>query len=122
MNIVSNAIKYSPEKTNIKITYRVSDGEHVIGVSDQGIGIPAGEQDKVLEGYYRASNAATVQADGTGLGLWVSKRIVEENGGRLWLNSKVGHGTTVYIALPAAGATSLQPVESAASEKLDQGS
>lgn len=100
MNIVSNAIKYSPEKTSITINYRVSGNEHILSVKDEGIGIPSDEQEKVLGGYYRASNASTVQAHGTGLGLWVSRKIVEENGGRLWLNSKISHGTTVYIAMP----------------------
>ncbi len=101
MNIVSNAIKYSPDKTKITVNYRLADNEHIVSVKDEGIGIPSDEQEKVLEGYYRATNASTVQAHGTGLGLWVSKKIVEENGGRLWLNSRVANGTTVYIAMPA---------------------
>ena len=111
MNIVSNAIKYSPEKTTIHIDHRIAANEHIISVKDQGIGIPSDEQEKVLEGYYRASNAATVQSHGTGLGLWVSKKIIEENGGRLWLNSKIDHGTTVSVALPVA--TAQQPAKSA---------
>lgn len=124
MNIVSNAIKYSPEKTTISIAYRYSAKEHIISIQDQGIGIPADEQEKVLKGYYRASNADTVQAHGTGLGLWVSKKIIEENYGRLWLNSKIDHGTTIFIALPEAPTkvSRQQPVKSAESASQDQDS
>ena len=122
MNIVANAIKYSPDNTNIMVGYREASGEHIVSVKDEGIGIPSDEQEKVLEGYYRATNATTVQAHGTGLGLWVSKKIVEENGGRLWLNSRVANGTTVYIAMPVSTLTSQPPAKSAASKKPDQDS
>lgn len=122
MNIVSNAIKYSPEKTAITVGYRTSAYEHIVSIKDEGIGIPSDEQEKVLGGYYRATNAATVQAHGTGLGLWVSKKIIEENGGRLWLNSKLDHGTTIYIALPVAVATGQLPAKSAASKQPEQDS
>lgn len=124
MNVISNAIKYSPDKSTISIVYRLSGKEHIIGVQDTGIGIPADEQDKVLQGYYRATNATNVQANGTGLGLWVSKKIIEENGGRLWLNSRLDHGTTVFISLPVANEvpTRPQPVKSAGSKTPDQDS
>lgn len=103
MNIVSNAIKYSPEESEITLTHRVSNNsEHVFAVQDQGIGIPYDEQAKVLEGYYRATNANNLHAHGTGLGLWVSKKVIEQHGGRLWLNSIEDKGTTIFIALPAS--------------------
>lgn len=102
MNVISNAIKYSPHKSTVTISYRLSNKEHVFAVSDQGIGIPASEQEKVLGGYYRASNAQAAQAKGTGLGLWVSRMTIEEHNGRMWLNSVEGKGTTVSIALPVA--------------------
>lgn len=102
MNIISNAIKYSREHTNIALIYRKAEREHQIGIKDHGIGIPADEQAKVLGGYYRASNATAVQAHGTGLGLLVTQKIIEQHGGRLWFNSKLNEGTTIYIALPIA--------------------
>lgn len=101
MNIVSNAIKYSPENSQIKLAYTLQDNLHVISVTDKGIGIPEAEQSKVLEGYYRASNAQKLQSHGTGLGLWVSKLVLEDHGGGLWLVSKEGQGTTVHMAIPA---------------------
>lgn len=124
MNIVANAIKYTRDHDTVSITYRrTSDHEHIISVEDHGIGIPADEQTKVLEGYYRATNASEVQAHGTGLGLWLTRKIVQEHGGRLWLNSKVGKGTTVYVALPDVGSTTRQqPAKSAQSKQSGQDS
>lgn len=122
MNILANAIKYSPEKSTVTIHYRQSSNrEHIISIEDTGIGIPREEQTKVLEGYYRASNANSVQAHGTGLGLWVTRMIIEEHNGRLWLNSELGKGTTIFLALPDAG-SSPAPAESADSTSVDLGS
>lgn len=126
MNIVANAIKYSHAHETVVMTYRKSpEGEHIISVQDHGIGIPHDEQQKVLEGYYRASNASKVQAHGTGLGLWLTRKIVKEHGGRLWLNSIDGKGTTIFIALPDADKNTSkrpQPVKSAESNSRDQDS
>lgn len=126
MNIVANAIKYTHAHDTVSLRYRKSPaGEHIISVQDHGIGIPHDEQDRVLEGYYRATNAGKVQAHGTGLGLWLTRKIIQEHGGRLWLNSTDGKGTTIYFALPdaAKGATKRpQPAKSAGSNSQDQDS
>lgn len=100
MNILSNALKYSPENSTVTLQYHTERQSHVISISDEGIGIPPEEQAKVLEGYYRASNARKVQASGTGLGLWMAKLIIEEHGGTLSLESSLGKGTTIHAALP----------------------
>jgi len=100
MNVVSNAIKYSPEHSVVTITYKLQHGGHLFAVRDHGIGIPEEEQAKVLEGYYRATNAQKIQAHGTGLGLWLCRLVIEQHGGEVWLKSRVGQGTTIYIALP----------------------
>lgn len=102
MNVFSNAIKYSKDATTIEITHQLGAKEHIIGVTDRGIGIPPTEMPKVLGGYYRATNATAVEVHGTGLGLLVTKKIIEQHGGKLWLESKLGEGTTVYISLPIA--------------------
>lgn len=102
MNIVSNSVKYGFEGSAINLRYKLDNGEHIISIEDHGIGIPKAEQDKVLGGYYRAANATKVQARGTGLGLWITKLIIEEHGGRLWIKSHENEGTTVYVALPAS--------------------
>lgn len=100
MNIVSNAIKYSPEDSTIDLTYRIEGSTHIVGIRDHGIGIPKDEQAKVLEGYYRAKNATKIQAHGTGLGLWLCRLVVEQHGGRVWLESEENKGTTIYASLP----------------------
>lgn len=123
MNIVANAIKYSPEGSTITIGYRFDDkNEHVFSIQDEGIGIPHDEQEKVLDGYYRASNVTSLHATGTGLGLWTSKLTIEQHGGRLWINSLAGKGTTIYIALAASPANEAATGESAEAAPQDQSS
>jgi signal transduction histidine kinase len=100
-NVLSNAIKYSPKDSKVEVALHTDGKEHVIGIRDHGIGIPKSEQKKVLEGYYRAGNATKLKSYGTGLGLWITKLIIEQHHGKLWLTSKVNNGTTVFIALPA---------------------
>lgn len=104
-NIVSNAIKYSPSGGAIEIGYHTEKNSHTIGVRDYGIGIPRHAQTKVLKGYYRAPNATKVKAHGTGMGLWVTKMILEQHHGKLRLTSEPGKGTTIFATLPAHKAT-----------------
>ncbi len=108
VNIISNAIKYSPMDGVILVTYEENENEHIIAIKDEGIGIPKEELDKVLQGYYRATNATKMQSNGTGLGLWLSRLIVEQHGGRLWLESQVRKGTTAFMALPKMNKSELQ--------------
>lgn len=105
MNLVSNAIKYSTKASTITITYKRQNDFHVVSIRDHGIGIPKNEQAKVLQGYYRAANATKVQANGTGLGLWVTRLIFEQHGGRIWLESELNKGTTMYVELPVPNST-----------------
>lgn len=104
MNLVSNSIKYAYDGTTITISYKTDNNLHIFSVSDKGIGIPKSEQEKVLQGYYRAENAHEVQAHGTGLGLWIARLIVEEHGGKIWLESEQNKGTTIFVALPKVAA------------------
>ncbi len=100
MNIVSNAIKYSPDTAQITIEYLHEKGQHVISVKDSGIGIPKDEIGRVMEGYYRARNTTKIESHGTGLGLWVTKLIIQEHKGKIWIESAENVGTTVHVALP----------------------
>ncbi len=100
MNIVSNAIKYSRPETTVEFGYHQEDERQVVSIRDWGIGIPKSDQAKVLEGYYRARNAVKIQAHGTGLGLWITRLIIEQHGGQLWLESHESKGTTIFVSLP----------------------
>lgn len=105
-NVLSNAIKYSRPDTKVVIGYeRAQDGGHIVSFADQGIGIPSNEQASVWEGFYRASNTIAHDINGTGMGLYLTREIIEQHGGRAWLESQEGVGTTVYVELPD---TSLQ--------------
>lgn len=121
MNILSNAIKYSPPSSTIELSYQANVTEHIVSIKDHGIGIPEGEQTKVLDGYYRATNATVMEAHGTGLGLWVTRKIIEQHGGRLWLESKLDHGTTIFVALPIVKFTGPGRAPLAGAGSLDLG-
>ncbi|HAC55863.1 TPA: hypothetical protein DCF80_00030 [Candidatus Saccharibacteria bacterium] len=99
-NLISNAIKYSKPSTSVVVDYQRVDGQHLISIKDHGIGIPKREQEKVFAGFYRASNAIQHDASGTGMGLYMSRSTVEQHGGKLWLISETGKGTTAFIRLP----------------------
>ncbi|HSX24248.1 MAG TPA: PAS domain-containing sensor histidine kinase [Candidatus Saccharimonadales bacterium] len=99
-NLLSNAIKYTPAKGNVRIGLERQKGNLVFSVTDTGYGIPSSQQDKIFQKFFRASNAASVEASGSGLGLYLSKRIAENMGGDLRFNSREGQGTTFYFIQP----------------------
>jgi signal transduction histidine kinase len=106
-NIVTNAIKYSPEETSVtvSVTHNSTKNTVVVTIMDSGIGIPSDEQAQVLSGFYRATNARTKVHAGTGIGLYISKKIIEAHKGSLEIISpNVGsdRGTTVVVSLPLA--------------------
>ncbi len=101
-NLVSNAYKYSPEGTSVTVRV-VEEGEYVhIDVADQGMGIPQEEQAQLFEKFFRSKEVINRGINGTGLGLFVVKHLVTAHGGRIWLTSEVGKGTTVSFTLPKA--------------------
>lgn len=100
VNLVSNAIKYSPEDTTVKITSKKSDKNTVIEIKDQGYGIPPEELPKIFDKFYQIEHHMTRKVGGTGLGLAIVKEIVELHKGKIDVKSKVGKGTTFTISLP----------------------
>lgn len=98
MNLVSNAIKYSPKNTNIHIKIEESDTSVTLQVQDQGIGIPAEEQGQLFDRFFRAKNANNIQ--GTGLGLNIVKQYVVLMNGTIDFKSEVNKGTTFFIKWP----------------------
>ncbi|MEW9108551.1 cell wall metabolism sensor histidine kinase WalK [Cytobacillus gottheilii] len=99
-NIISNALKYSPEGGKVAFQIEDQEGFIVISISDQGVGIPKENLSKIFERFYRVDKARTRKLGGTGLGLAIAKEMVEAHGGKIWADSVEGKGTTVSFSLP----------------------
>ncbi len=102
-NLISNAVKYTPEKGKIDINVDKKKTTVEISVKDNGYGIPKKEQYRVFEKFYRSDKAITSETEGTGLGLFIVKSVIESSGGRVWFDSAEGKGSTFYISLPLTG-------------------
>ncbi|MCM3762812.1 cell wall metabolism sensor histidine kinase WalK [Alkalihalobacillus oceani] len=99
-NIISNAMKYSPEGGNVVITL-LHQGHNVrVSISDQGMGIPRENQGKIFDRFYRVDKARARSVGGTGLGLAIAKELVHAHRGEIWVQSEYGEGTTIYFTLP----------------------
>ncbi|MDD4989105.1 MAG: HAMP domain-containing sensor histidine kinase [Candidatus Pacebacteria bacterium] len=99
-NLIENAVTYSKSGTTIKVELTSQKDELVVAVSDQGIGIPKGEQSKIFTEFFRATNAIHQRRDGIGLGLFIVKNVVEGQGGRVWFETEEGKGTTFFFTVP----------------------
>jgi K+-sensing histidine kinase KdpD len=108
-NLLSNAIKYSPEGGPISVQGRGDDRQLLIQVSDQGMGIPSEDLERVFERFYRVENEITQAVSGAGLGLAVCRGIVEAHGGRIWVESSVDVGSTFYFTLPVLSKACPEP-------------
>jgi signal transduction histidine kinase len=99
-NLVSNAIKFTPEGGRVDVRIRTVKNRAVLEVRDSGMGIPAGEQEFLFQRFFRTSSATEQAIQGTGLGLAISKAIVEAHSGRITVASEEGAGTTFRVTLP----------------------
>lgn len=99
-NLVENAVNYTPAGGTITLSLRAQDSDLVISVADTGIGIASEDFPRLFDRFFRASNGRKQTSDGTGLGLPIVKRIVEQHGGRVDLQSELGKGSTFTIYLP----------------------
>jgi PAS domain S-box-containing protein len=100
--LVENALRYSPGGGTVTVGARRSDDRVEVRVADQGIGIPAAERERIFRKFYRAESAARDGAAGTGLGLFIAKELVTAMGGRIWVESTEGEGSSFSFELPAA--------------------
>ena len=109
-NLVNNAVKYSPEGGTVTLSSRVEGQFALVSITDTGIGIPQDEIGHVFERFRRVRSGAAQSIPGTGLGLTIVKQIVEMHGGKIWVESAVGHGSSFHFTIPltAEGARSLQ--------------
>ncbi len=111
-NLIENAIKYTPAGGQVRVILRANGAETDTGsaeareavcqVIDTGPGIPLAEQARLFEPFYRVDNEQTRRISGTGLGLAIVRAVIERHGGRLWVSSELGHGSTFGVALPLA--------------------
>lgn len=99
-NLITNAIKFSPTGSKVTIRVQSTEKEVLLTVQDEGQGIPAEEVEKLFKPFQRTSVKSTAGEKSTGLGLAIVKRIIEEHGGKIWLKSQVGLGSTFFISLP----------------------
>lgn len=101
-NLVSNAVKYSPDGGVIRIGGRAEEQTAIVYVADQGIGIPPEEQQRIFQRFYRVDNRLRRETQGSGLGLFLSQAIVVAHGGSIWVESQVGRGSRFFFTLPLA--------------------
>jgi len=99
-NLVENAIRYTREKGNIVIHIIKESGDIKVSIKDDGIGIPESEKKDIFARFFRASNAFKKLDKGSGLGLFISKGIIEKHGGNIWFDSSEEKGTTFYFIIP----------------------
>lgn len=98
-NLLSNAIRYSRQGGTVQLCVDRNDGQLIFRVSDKGYGIPSAEQSRVFEKFFRADNARAREPSGTGLGLYMAKKIVDTLGGSIWFTSN-DQGSTFFVQLP----------------------
>lgn len=101
-NLVDNALDYTPEGGAVKIILEKMGNYAKVSVKDSGIGIPKEEAANLFTRFYRAKNAVRVKTEGTGLGLYISKNIIEAHGGKIWVESEENKGTTFFFTVPFA--------------------
>lgn len=99
-NLFQNAINYTPEKGKITVVLKTSPAEFQFSITDSGIGIPKTEQDKIFNKYFRAVNARMTHSSGTGLGLFLCKKLIEGHQGKIWFISEENQGTTFTFTIP----------------------
>jgi signal transduction histidine kinase len=119
-NLVDNAIKYSPDGGPVEVSLRASGDAIRVGVSDRGIGLTPDQAERLFERFYRADTSLRRTTRGVGLGLFICRSLVEAQGGRIWVESRPGGGSTFWFTLPALKASPDAELGTPASEGFRQ--
>ena len=99
-NLIENSIKYTPSGGSINISLERSGNEALFKIKDTGVGIPESQKARIFEKFFRGENVMKMETEGTGLGLYTTKNIVEAHKGRIWFESEEGKGTTFFFTIP----------------------
>ena len=103
MNLLHNAVKFSPGGGDVSVTVRVVAADVVVAVTDHGVGIPSAAQARIFERFYKVDRARVRgETAGTGLGLAIARHIIDQHGGRIWVESTEGVGSMFSFSLPIA--------------------
>lgn len=101
-NLIENAAKYTPEGGSIHITMEKHEAEVVFKIKDTGVGIPESEHERIFTKFFRGDNVIKMETEGSGLGLYTTRNIIDAHRGKIWFESKEGKGTTFFFSLPFA--------------------
>ncbi|MFZ2205170.1 MAG: PAS domain S-box protein [Minisyncoccia bacterium] len=99
-SLLINAIEYTPDNGNIIVSLEKKENTFLVAISDTGVGIPQDEQKSIFGKFFRASNAMSIKAGGTGVGLYIAKEATKLLGGKIWFESELNKGTTFYVEIP----------------------
>lgn len=99
-NLIDNAISYTPEGGRVTISLKPAKLYLEVAIQDTGVGIPLAQRERIFEKFFRADNAAKIQPEGSGIGLFIAKNIIEKHGGKIWFEAEEGKGTTFYFTIP----------------------
>ena len=99
-NLIENAVRYTPSDSPVDVSVQIDGDQMVISVGDRGSGIPPADLERVFDKFYRVSGRSSVRPTGSGLGLAVSKGLVEAHGGRIWAENREGGGAVFRFTLP----------------------
>lgn len=99
-NLLDNALRYTPVAGQVTVSLKFGKKEIEFSIRDTGVGIPRDQQERVFTKFFRGANVMRMETEGTGLGLFITKNIIEAHGGKIWFQSEEGKGTTFYFTLP----------------------
>lgn len=99
-NLLENALKYTPENGAVKIFLEKKNKDVVFKIVDSGVGIPKDQQSRIFSKFFRGSNVIRMETEGSGLGLYTTKNIIESHNGKIWFESEEGKGSTFYFSVP----------------------